>query len=192
MGTRHRNKLTEFPLRFVTTTFKDWIHVLTREEYFQTVAQSLEFVNKKYKVDLLAYVIMPNHLHLVLFFTDEVKLSDYMRDFKKFTSGELRRQLIKNGDDKILAKLKTKEGSYKVWMDRFDDLVIRNARNVLVKMNYIHQNPVRRNLAAKETDYKYSSARFYDSGEEGILNVTYIFDAIGWQNQTSVGQITYG
>src|SRR4051812_19737653 len=121
MGTRHRTLLTEFPLRFVTTTFKDWTHILVREEYFQIIAKSLDFVNRKYKVDLPVYVLMPNHIHLILRFREEVKLSEYMRDFKKFTSGELQRQLVKNGDIEILSKLKTETGTYKVWKDRFDD-----------------------------------------------------------------------
>ena len=125
---------------------------------------------------------MPNHIHLILRFREEVKLSEYMRDFKKFTSGELQRHLIENGDSDILEKLKTSTGSYKVWIDRFDDFVLRNAKDVQVKVNYIHQNPVRRNLAEKASDYKYSSARYYETGEEGIIKIIHLGDSIGWQN----------
>src|SRR6185369_9592267 len=154
MGTRYRTNLSEEPLRFVTTTFNRWLPLLKDESYFSIIANSLNFVSSKYNTDILAYVIMPNHLHLILFFSDAVKLSDYMRDFKKYTSGELRRKLIIEKQTEVLQKLEFPVGSnhYKIWMVRFDDFAIKNAETFHVKMNYIHQNPVRRNLSSTASE----------------------------------------
>ena len=191
MGTRNRTQLTDHPLRFITTTFNQWLRLLKDETYFSIVTDSLNFVSRMYNTDILAYVIMPNYLHLILFFSDATKVSDYMRDFKKYTSGEIKWKLLKDGETELLNKLEnsSESGSYKIWMNRFDDFAIKNAELFHVKMNYIHANPVRKSLSATAADYPYSSAGFYEREEKGSVNVTYYLDAIGWANHYSYGRI---
>ena len=191
MGTRYKGDLTDHPLRFITTTFNQWLQLLIDDSYFNIITDSLNFTSRKYSVDILAYVIMPNHLHLVLFFYNEVKVSDYMRDFKKFTSGEIRRKLLKDGEADLLKKLEhsscTKK--YKIWMDRFDDFVIKNPKMLHIKMNYIHENPVRKQLSETAENYPYSSASFYQNEKKGNVEVKYYLDSIGWGNHFSYGRI---
>ena len=57
MPTRHRNQFSEKPLRFVTTTCVEWLPFLESDECKEIVAQSLQFVNEKYCVDLPGYVM---------------------------------------------------------------------------------------------------------------------------------------
>ena len=59
----------------------------------------------------------------------------------------------------------------KFWMKRFDDEVIRNQNMFLVKLNYIHNNPVKSGLVEKPEDYKYSSARNYLLDDHSVLFV---------------------
>ncbi len=191
MGRRSRTLLTDQPVRFITTTFNKWQAILIDESYFKILTDSLNFMSSKYQTDVLSYVFMPNHIHLVLFFSKPAQVSDYMRDFKKFTSGELRRKLLADNKTELLKELETSVGRYKIWMERFDDFVIRNAKSVHTKINYIHQNPVRKNLAASPAEYNYSSARFYESEEAGAVKVTHFLEAMGAANQYSYGQITY-
>jgi len=49
---------------------------------------------------------MPNHIHVILYFEIENRLSDYMRDFKKYTSGEIRRLIEKEQNDQLIDKLR--------------------------------------------------------------------------------------
>jgi putative transposase len=61
-------------------------------------------------------------------------------------------------------------------MDRFDDVVIKSDRIMRIKVNYIHQNPVRAGLVQKGEEWPYSSARFYGGGKDDFLPV-----ARGWE-----------
>lgn len=168
MGTRHRSALAEHRLRFITTTCNNWLCLFINETCYRILAESFNFVNQKYNVHVIAYVFMPNHIHLILLFEDGEVISSYIRDFKKFTSGETRREIEKQGMTDLLEKIKykTKTQLFKVWQDRFDDFYLLNNKTLMTKMNYIHQNPVRKGLCESVSDYCYSSARFYFKGEE--------------------------
>ena len=86
-----------------------------------------------------------------------------MRDFKKFTSGEIRRMLEKDNQTELLNKIKYdfREQKFKVWQDRFDDVFLESINVVETKINYIHENPVKKGLVKLPEDYKYSSAAYY-------------------------------
>ncbi|MEO8087059.1 MAG: transposase [Bacteroidota bacterium] len=189
MGRRMRTYFSEQPVRFITTTFKDWKTILINEDYFNIVCESLNFVCIKYVVDLTSYVLMPNHIHLVGVFSKPSKVSDFMRDFKKFTSGELRRKLFKDNNMELLKQLKIGNNKYKIWKDRFDDYALRDVRSVHTKINYIHQNPVRKGLVERPEDYIYSSAGFYLNQIEGKIKVTHFIDALGPGSTYGYGQI---
>jgi hypothetical protein len=59
----------------------------------------------------------------------------------------------------------------------------------LTKLNYIHQNPVRKNYVARPEDYLYSSASYYSGKTKQFLEVKHIFDVIGWGNAYEYGII---
>ena len=72
---------------FVTVTVVEWVDVFTREEYKNIILDSLRFCQTEKGLEVYAWVIMSNHLHLIISSTvDGQKLSDIVRDFKKFTS----------------------------------------------------------------------------------------------------------
>ena len=103
-----------------------------------------------------------------------------MRDFKKFTSGEIRRQVEMDSRENILEKLKYEKGKqkFKVWQDRFDDVVLYTRKVLEVKLEYIHQNPVKARLVDYPTKYLHSSAGFYENVSKppiDILNYNEIF-----------------
>jgi len=168
MGTRHRESLSEHRLRFITTTCNDWLPLFINATCYKILADSLNFVNEKYHVHTIAYVFMPNHIHLILLFEDGEIIPAYMRDFKKFTSGEIRREIEKQGRLDLLKRIryKTRVQLYKVWQDRYDDFYLLNEKTLRTKMNYIHHNPVRKGLSENVSDYHYSSGRFYFKEEE--------------------------
>ena len=191
MGTRHREKFTTKRVRFITTTCNEWLNIFINESYFLILRDSLHFVNTQYNSDILAYVLMPNHIHLVNLFEDGQDISDYMRDFKKFTSGEIRRKIEQDQRLELLNLLRyiEREQKFKIWKDRFDDVYLDGINNIQTKINYIHQNPVRKGLVKYAVDYPYSSAEFYSNGEPSFLNVTNYLDALGWGNHYGFGQI---
>jgi len=190
MPTRHRLKLANSPLRFVTTTCNNWLPVLGDQQSMKIVSESLNFVSAKYKADILGYVLMPNHIHLLLFLGKPDTLSSFMRDFKKFTSTMLYRQLKGSGSE-LLSELDfRKDGQkIKIWKDRFDDFTITQPDTLKTKLNYIHQNPVRKELSETPEAYPYSSARFYNEEEPGMIKLTHYLEAVGVASQYSYGVI---
>lgn len=163
---------------FLTCTVIDWIDIFTRKTYRDIIIECLEFCIKNKGMILYGYVIMSNHLHCIIQSKDG-KLSDLVRDFKKFTAKQ------------ILEKLQTEPESRKDWiLERFGKATETHSRNknfqvwqygnhaeeifslrfLWDKLNYIHLNPVRAGIVTKANQYIYSSASNYSSGK-GIINL---------------------
>ena len=72
-----------------------------------------------------------------------------MRDFKKFTSAKLRKQIFKDNRYEIITNIlyEQRTQKYKIWMDRFDSVIIKSKKVLFTKIEYIHNNPVRKKLS---------------------------------------------
>lgn len=162
MGLRNRWNYSGYPY-FVTTTVVEWANIFKSAAYFNIVCKSLNYCRDKYDCRIMAYCVMPNHVHLVLWPPRNASISDFMRDFKKFTSVQIRRLLEQNNETDIIELLKRnskgyKGQTYKLWQDRFDDLVLTEEHTLKAKISYIHENPVRKGLVSQAEDWVYSSA----------------------------------
>lgn len=113
MGLRNRTKLDDYSCFFVTTTCHKWLNLLIYDDCIKLLYGSLLFVNKKYSGNIIGYVIMANHIHLIVYFPQENKLSDYMRDFKKYTSVHIRKIVEKQAGNEIIEQLKYSLGNQK-------------------------------------------------------------------------------
>jgi REP element-mobilizing transposase RayT len=163
---------------FITATVIDWVDIFTRKNYRDTVIECLDYCIAKKAMLLYGYVIMSNHIHLVVQSSDG-ELSDLLRDFKKFTA------------TKILEKTKAEPESRRKWMlDRFKLATESHSRNknyqfwqygnhpeeifnnkfMCSKLDYIHLNPVRAGIVEKASHYVYSSASNYVS-DVGLLKI---------------------
>ena len=181
MGSRHRDALTDYPLRFVTATCHKWLPLLKSSECKKIVCDSLNFQSEKLKIDILSYVIMINHIHLILFCEEKIDLSSFMRDVKKYSAVFIRKQLEAENQLHLLERMRFNRGKQvlKTWMDRFDDFCINNPITMETKINYIHQNPVRKKIVGDPEEYEYSSAAFYQSGKEGPVKVKHYVELLG-------------
>jgi putative transposase len=81
---------------FVTSTILNWRPLLKPDKYKKFILKSLQFLVKEKRIILYAYVIMDNHLHLILQIKGERKTEDVRRDFLKFISGKIKADLKKN------------------------------------------------------------------------------------------------
>jgi putative transposase len=159
---------------FVTTStvHHDKVFGFSRE-YYNILADSLTFVLREHRAALFGYVFMPSHVHLIVAMPKGESISDLMRDFKKFTSTKIRQQLEKEGRLSALKRLHAnaqgkKNQVFKLWTDRFDDLVIDRDETLSVKLEYIHNNPVKAGLVEEAEDWEFSSARNYLLGDYRI------------------------
>ncbi|MFQ6003322.1 MAG: transposase, partial [Candidatus Zixiibacteriota bacterium] len=156
----------------------------TSDIYFNIIIDSLKYCQSNKGLNLIAYVIMPEHIHLVTSNLEEVNISDIMRDFKRFTSKEISGQMERDNKNLLLEVFKrfahTGKGNteYKVWQDDFHPEAIHSESFLQQKIDYIHYNPVRRRLVSKPQDWFYSSARNYISNDETIITVDRFLEKI--------------
>jgi len=74
---------------FITTTLSGFVELLSQDKYAQILVRNLNFYREKFEFKLLAYVIMPHHLHLIILPGLKGNISEIMRDFKEYTAKEI-------------------------------------------------------------------------------------------------------
>lgn len=125
-----------------------------------------------------AYVIMSNHIHLIIHSKDG-KLSDLIRDFKKFTAKTILEKIQAEPESrrdwmlerfKIATESHSRNKNYQFWQYGNHAEEIYSEKFMWSKLDYIHLNPVRAGFVVKASDYNYSSASNYANGE-GILTI---------------------
>ena len=85
MSHQYRIRNNDNDIHFLTFTIVDWVDVFTRLEYKQLIIDSLQYCCAHKGLEIYAYCLMTNHLHLLASAKENFKLPDIVRDFKKFT-----------------------------------------------------------------------------------------------------------
>ena len=169
---------------FSTSTIVEWLPVFTSDVYFNIIIDSLKYCQANKGLNLIAYVIMPDHIHLITSNLEKACLSDIMRDFKRFTSKRISHQLQKDNRSFLLEVLErfANKGKgnteHKVWQDGFHPEAVYSEMFLKQKMDYVHYNPVRRGLVSRPEDWHYSSARNYISNDATIITVDKFLEKI--------------
>jgi REP element-mobilizing transposase RayT len=109
------------------------------------------FAGERY--DLIAWVVMPNHVHVLIRTYKGVALGRIVQSWKSYTGRRIRR-MMEEGE--IGARRFEGKG---VWMREYWDRYIRNERHFEAAVRYIHDNPVKAGLAELAEDWPWSSAR---------------------------------
>jgi len=165
-----------YSMYFCTFTCFDWMHLFELTNSYDLVYNWFNIL-KEDKIEIVGYVIMPNHVHSILYFPEAgFNLNKILSNGKRFMAYELINRLKKANDNNTLAILrnaltereKKKKQLHKVFKDSFDAKPIFSEKFLLQKLNYIHYNPVKGKwrLAKDFVSYEHSSASFY---EEGII-----------------------
>lgn len=164
---------------YLTFTVVDWVDVFTRKEFKMVVADSLNFCTTTKGLEIYAWCLMSNHLHLICRAIDGFAISDIIRDFKKFTAKTILRKIISEPESRrdwmiyrfeFAGRFDKRISKYRFWQDTNHAIVLNNNEMIDQRINYIHDNPVRAMIVGKQEDYLYSSARDY-AGEKGLVNV---------------------
>lgn len=123
---------------------------------------------------IYAYVFMDNHFHIILSNEDVSKI---MQSAKKYSAKEIIMELNVDGKENILKEFREAKPEYKttskhqVWQESFHPQEIISYEMLKQKIEYIHNNPVRKNLVTKPEDWIYSSAIDYYTEEKGLLDI---------------------
>ena len=161
---------------FVSFAVVEWVDVFTRNEYKDILLDSLRYCQKNKGLDIFAWCIMTNHVHLIIRAKENYVLQDIMRDFKKFTSKEIINAIKENPEESrkewFLEKFTTKE-SICFWGADNHPIELWSNKVFDQKLDYLHNNPVEEGLVFRAEQYVYSSAIDY-AGEKGLLDIVII------------------
>jgi putative transposase len=170
---RSRYKIVDPKLpHFLTCTVLHWIPIFTRQATVDIVLQSLQYLMKD-GLNIFAYVILENHLHLIAQSED---LSRDIARFKSFTAKNLIQYLGDNKVKQVLDQLAfykkahKEDRAYQLWQEGSHPERIQNDEMMRQKIEYIHQNPVKRGYVDLPEHWRYSSAKNY-AGQDGLLDV---------------------
>ena len=166
---------------FVTFTVIDWIDVFTRQEYRDIFLESIRYCQKEKGLLVGAWVIMTNHIHMVIGTNGQNRLEDIVRDLKSFTSRQIRKAIEGNQEESrklwLLDKM-TKSGvlnannkSSQLWQQYYHPIELSSAYLVNQKIVYIHDNPVRAGFVHEPSDWLYSSAIDYEADGKGMIKL---------------------
>ena len=170
-------------LYFTTSTVIDWVDIFTRPSYRHIIVDSLSYCQSHKGLIIYAWVLMSNHLHMIVDTNDDNMVGDVLRDFKKFTNKKILKVLEQDEHESrrewLLDRFwfaganDKRIKNYRFWQEGNHVEEIYTMEFLMQKLNYIHQNPVRAEIVARPEDYLYSSALNY-AGEKGLLNVELI------------------
>ena len=159
---------------FLTCTIINWLPIFASPPIAQIILDSWRFLQERHRLEIYAYVIMENHLHLI---ASSEHLSKEIGDFKPFTARKIIDFLKERNAPHILRQLAfhklqhKKDRAYQFWPEGSHPQLIQTEDMMRQKVEYIHNNPVRRGYVDDPTHWRYSSARDY-VGQSGLLEVT--------------------
>lgn len=129
-----------------------------------TFLSVLEQARKRHGFSITGYVLMPEHVHLLVSEPDAITASGVI-------------QVIKQNSSRKLKSAATIERE-PFWLTRFYDFNVRTEQKLVEKLRYMHRNPVTRGMVESPEHWEWSSFRHYLSGEPGIVEID-----SGWRNQ---------
>ena len=178
-------------MKFVKSQMPNLFHYLTvvthnrfpvflSDKACQLLVDAILRAKEKYPFKLVGYVIMPDHLHLLINPFDQ-NISAVMKQIKGAAAHEILEWMRSRETEPSLAKLKLnspqkRAHQYALWLKEFFPVELWSLKFIQQKLQYIHNNPVRAGLCAHPADWKWSSYRAYFPHEPGSVPLD-----IDWQ-----------
>ena len=174
---------------FITTnTYRNYPY-FQDEEFSQILLEELRFYSAKLGFTIMGYVIMPSHLHLLLWWDKDeqpmLNISTIMLRLKGATARRIinllrgrsehplrpvpqrRERMLSATQERADPKAHKQKIKHRLWQRGFYDFNIYNEETLTEKLDYIHNNPVRAGLVLSPVDYEWSSYRAYSSDVVG-------------------------
>ena len=139
---------------FVTFTCYRRLRHLNDTAIRDLVVAMLEQMRRRFRLRVYGFVVMPEHVHLLVSEPERALLANAIQSFKIAVSRRSSARRMLDGRRSAL------------WQKRYYDRNIRGHSDFVEKLRYIHRNPVKRGLAERPQNWKWSSFRHYATGED--------------------------
>lgn len=172
--TRYKFKEEYYPY-LITSSIVKGISLFAYQDISEIIIESVKYLQNKETVKVYAYVIMHNHLHMIV---EGKGLPHKMGKFKSFKARCIIDYLKLHQRNYFLSQLKAykhsnhKDSEYQVWQAGVHPKLISNAKMMNQKIQYVHYNPVKAGFVECAEHWKYSSARNYAGEGNWVLPVT--------------------
>jgi len=157
----------------------NWIDVFTRPMYKDILVESINHCIKNKGLEVFAWVIMTNHVHMVVRTKGDL-LEDIFRDLKKYTSKAIIQAIEENLQEsrkewmlwmfERAGKKNSNNSKFQFWQQHNQPEELSKAFAIERAINYIHDNPVQSGFVDRSEDYRYSSAMDY-AGKRGFVKM---------------------
>ncbi len=154
----------------MTITAVRWADVFTRKNHKETIVNALRHCIRNKGLNVYAYCLMTNHLHLIANCNEPFQLKDTIRDFKRHSARKVLNQIVYEPESrreyfmaifKEAAQNHSKSGTYKFWKTGNHAIEVYSENFLWRKIHYIHHNPVVENYVTQPEHWLYSSASNY-------------------------------
>ena len=155
-------------LFFVTLTVVGWVNIFDRNIYKEILVSNLKYCQDKEGLEIYAYVIMSNHLHMVAARQGDKDLTELLGRYKSFTAKKILKEIKENPQEsrrdwllylfEYYAKQNKQYDQYHFWQYTNHPTPLTSNHMIIQKIEYIHQNPVRAWLVNSAENYIFSSA----------------------------------
>ncbi len=184
MSTKYKFKNTA-GCYFISFAVVEWADVFTRKEYKDLLVTNLKYCQQEKGLELFAWCIMINHVHLIARAKEGLLLQDIIRDFKKYTNKLMIKTIQTNyhesRKDWMLAifskagKQNNANQDYQFWRQDNHPIEVWSGDVINQKLVYLYNNPVVEGYVDKAEEYLYSSARdYYYDKNCGLLEIKFI------------------
>lgn len=165
---------------FVTFSVVGWVDVFSRESYKEIFVNSLKYCQEHKGLNLHAWVVMTNHVHLIISSSSN-KIEHLVRDIKKYSSKQIVAAIQENPTESrkewmlnlfsYAGRNNSNNKEYQFWKQDYHPIELDNHEKLKQRLDYLHENPVRSGLVWEPWHYKYSSAIDYFTKEQGLLKI---------------------
>ncbi|MFN2494058.1 MAG: transposase [Pyrinomonadaceae bacterium] len=164
MARKWSNQNLPGALHFVTGNFLERFPVFKQDECCESFVNTFKTLLKDWPCKLIAYILMPDHFHLIVNPQDE-----RIKEFSGKLKGGSARAIVEV-EEGIRFKLDS-DGAHQVWQESFKGQPLWSSWMIWQKINYIHANPVKARLVKSAKDYRWSSFHAFHSGSTEPLPV---------------------
>ena len=133
--------------------------------------RALGEIRDRHKFLLVGYVVMPDHVHLLIGEPPSGTPSVVLKALKQRVSRDLRQSERDGGASQLRPPLVSENSLPRFWEPRFYDFNVHSSYKLREKLTYMHGNPVKRGLVSHPGAWPWSSFLFYETGEPGLLRI---------------------
>ena len=159
---------------FITATITEWQPLLACDQVRRILLDDFQYYRSKYASRIVGYVIMPEHYHILLELSNPEDLPCWLHDVQRHTALEILKWLRDTHDPsevEVFRRHANGESKLAIWKEQARSLPIVSERVLKIKLEYIHNNPIKRGLVDDPAEWPWSSWRNYCHNDDSIFRV---------------------